>query len=189
MKLVILFVCALTYSTSSAFEIGQVKGYEKLSREISSRLFALDDSFQITYSVGFDSALSRFLGGYTSYQSQTTFINPYPSPNGITLYHLVLNQFATDLAQECQLQTGIIGGAALHPDFRIFLNQFCQWPDPELSTPEKLNELWVTFVGYNTQPEEELAWLEFISTQTPDRLSLSQLILSTLLNPAFILEN
>lgn len=189
MKTILLITCAFVYSSVFAFEIGQVKGYEKLSREVSSRLFALDDTFQITYSIGNDSGLSRFLGGYTSFQGQTSFQNAYPSPVGITLYHLVLNQFASDLAKECQVQSGLIGGATLHPDFRVLLNQFCQWPDPTLATPEKLKQLWVTFVGYNAHEDEESAWLEFIITQSPDRLSLTQLILSTMLNPAFILEN
>ena len=192
MRILTLFICLFVSGVALARQQspGNFKGHEKLSREISTRLFELNQDFRLIYYLNNDRGLGQVLGGTVVSEGMTQEVNRAPSSAGLLFYYFVFVAFTDDLAQACfSNKSTAAGGMRLSGDFWNALRRICQLPNTKGLEDTALRDLWDHIAGYETTEEEYSAWADFVHTfGNLDESTLSDILLAAFLNPHSLLE-
>jgi hypothetical protein len=181
---------------STPAEAYRLRGYSEINAKLTLRL--LDAShpnsaqFQINNYFGAAAFnLSQLLGGFATFDSKATFVNPAPNAANLTFYFVLFEAFATDISNLCY---GPVATIPFSTDFQSLVAQLCHAPwEFHFSDDSLMQELWLSLVGYDLPMTEYFAWRdEFRSAYWKAEAKadwINSQIVALLMNPYFLLRN
>jgi hypothetical protein len=181
------------------------RGYTAINQIIQERV-AQDNGFELGQYLDKVSVipssgdLLSLLGTYDGSDTSSTFRNGDPNSINMLLWYIALDEFAADIASNCNSVTqNVPSGASgvsplvLNDDFLAALKPLCAWPDPSAKIDAVLYAFWSALLQYDAPPEEFQAWENFFlnepAYQNASAASvISDMGLAALYNPYFLLE-
>lgn len=195
--LAFLFFAGLSHGALSTLQMnsqissGNLKGHEQLSQELSARLFEVDSLFQLKSYLNSDDVLALVMGGIKFENGYSSFANPHMGPMGLLMYHVVFNQFATDLLTVCKSENPKVKDHSLNGSFTQALRPFCTWSAAPVTDAVLYHDLWKSLVGYELDPQEAEAWMIFALEDLKDQpteIAVPQLLRAAFLNPQWLMD-
>lgn len=199
----LLFFSVQTKSNASLVQ-PVFRGYSKINRIIHERVaeengFELGQYLDKVALVPASGDLLSLLGTYDGADSNSTYRNGNPNSMNMLLWYIALDEFSTDIANQCsgdkELNESKAGVSPLRlkTRFRSALSPLCAWPDASAKTDSALFAFWSAFLSYDAPVEEFQAWKNFFLTDdTYQNMTAKKVIsdmgVAALFNPYFLLE-
>ena len=180
------------------------RGYSKINRIIHERVaeengFELGQYLDKVALVPASGDLLSLLGTYDGADSNSTYRNGNPNSMNMLLWYIALDEFSTDIANQCSGEKELNDSKAgvsplrLKTRFRSALSPLCAWPDASAKADSALFAFWSAFLSYDAPVEEFQAWKNFFLTDEayqngPASKVISDMGVAALFNPYFLLE-
>lgn len=207
-NIILLIAIACVNTTAFAqLHIGEFKGFQKISNEISYKIFG-KPGFQLTYALNNIDNLSELLGEYVNSDSGSDYSNG--TPNGINtfLYELAAFELSHRIFQICEGKTSfdaeisipdLFGPPTKKPislayktEFINDVNTLCQWPDDKVNWKSAFYKIWLTIMGYEASQQDFEQMYDFIVNHQysdTNKNMFETLFVTMFLHPSFLLDN
>jgi len=179
-----LFALLLVPASAMA-QSGQFKGWAAVSRELSTRLAAQDQSLDLDEFLP-SKSMDELLGTWTTFGTEHRFRNGVPNALNMMIWHVALSGFAKAIGQSCTTPR-----LPLHRRFVAILRKLCAWPAPAAKKEGVLLAFWTSVMGYNASAEEYAAWRDFFLREYADQPAVDMIAAMTFaitMNPSFLLN-
>ena len=195
LKLYIAFVflilaCEVSYAASGAAEY---RGYVSVNRILRERFMLPGSSFELGSYVGqeYDPVsgnLLDLLGTYKTGFGVGHFRNGKPNSLNMLLWHLLLSEFAKDVAKICTGQNTL----KFNAQFLDSVQGLCQWPSGNAMNSERLHIFWDRIIKHEAPETEYPLWEKFVTSNQMMHFQKGEAVewitLSVLMNPYFLLK-
>lgn len=178
-----LLACLL--SQQSLAQSAQFKGWEAISRELSTRIAPRDKPLHLDEFLP-ASSMDELLGTWSTFGTEHSFRNGVPNSLNLMIWQVTLSRFATAVGQSCTTPR-----LALHPRFIATLRKLCSWPAAEAKDEGVLLDFWTSVMGHDASADEYVAWRDFFLRQYQDRRAdetIAAMTLAVTMNPRFLLH-
>jgi len=186
---------SLFWSLPSRADGVPLRGYVAVNQVLAARLFKPGSAFYLGHYLDEDTGESQgddLLALMGTYDTNSQFINGTPNGINTLLWYLAFTGLSDDLGAVCDppgQQPDVL--ALLDPEVEKMLEGLCAWKDPTVRTADKLQALWIQFLGFDAPYEEFEAFRDFMLGLGPEsgHQTVSDATFVMLMNPYFLLRH